>query len=762
MDRRTVIVSGLVQGVGFRPFVQRLASRHGLHGFVKNRAGGVLIEVEGPADALDRFLIGLTAESPTMAQIDEVSWVSQPPLGELGFRIDPSIADAAGNVFVPPDVATCDDCLAELFDPEDRRFRYPFLNCASCGPRLTIIEGMPYDRPRTSMTTFAMCPSCRSEYEDPRDRRFHAQPIACPSCGPRLSILDGQGRPVASDDPLSSTVEALRRGLIVAVKGIGGYHLVCDARDDRAVAELRRRKHRDEKPLAIMAADLDAARQLVEVSEAEGELLRSPRRPIVLLRRRPGSSLAVGVAPRAPWLGLMLPYTPLHHLLLRAMNGAPLVMTSGNRSDEPIAHEDSDATARLGGIADGFLTHNRPIRLRCDDSVTRVVAGFESPIRRGRGESPRPIDLPVSCRVPTLAMGGQLKVTFALGRGHHAFLSHHIGDLDDYGTYRGYVEAIAHYERLFSIRPELLVHDLHPDYASSALARRSEGAGRLFAVQHHHAHMASCMAENGLDEPVIGVTFDGTGYGLDGAIWGGEFLIGDYRAFRRAAHLRDVAIPGGERAIREPWRMAASYLVDAGLGFDALRDRVPERSLSVVRQMIDRRFQAPMTSSVGRLFDAVAALAGLRDRVAYEGQSAIELEWLAAEVAPDGLYPFDLDLAWEGEPPRAIHLIDPRPLIAAVVDDSRIGRDPAVIGRRFHSTIVEIIAQVCGQLRAETGLATVVLSGGVFLNALLTTEVVERLDRDGFRAYRHRRVPPNDGGLSLGQLAVSGAVGSRQ
>ena len=757
MDRRVIAVNGLVQGVGFRPFVHGLASRFGLRGFVRNRAGGVLIEVEGAPSSLDGFLAELTTEAPPMAQIDEVSWVARPPRGDSGFRIDPSIAEPADLVFIPPDVATCDDCLAELFDPGDRRFRYPFLNCSHCGPRLTIVEGVPYDRHRTTMKSFAMCPACRTEYEDPGNRRFHAQPIACPSCGPRLSILDGRGRPIASDDPMAGTVAALRRGGIMAVKGLGGYHLVCDARDDRTVAELRRRKHRDEKPLAIMTADLESARHHAEVSDAERELLNSPRRPIVVLRRRPGSPVALGVAPRSPWLGLMLPYTPLHHLLMRLMDGAPLVMTSGNRSDEPIAHEDMDATARLAGIADGFLTHNRPIHLGCDDSVTRVVAGHESPIRRSRGDAPRPIDLPVTCHSPTLALGGQLKAAFAFGRGRHAFLSHHIGDLDDYETYRGYVEAIAHYERLFAIRPELLAHDLYPDYASTAFARRYVGPGRLIAVQHHHAHMASCMAENGLDEPVIGVTFDGSGYGLDGAIWGGEFLIGDYRSFRRAAHLRSVAMPGGERAIREPWRMAAAYLVDAGLGFEPLRGRVPDPLLAVVRQMIDRRFRAPMTSSVGRLFDAVAALAGLRDRIAHEGQAAIELEWLATEVAPDGIYPFEIASACGGDPTSAVHLIDLRPMIAAVVDEACRGTAPAVIGRRFHSTLVEITAQVCGYLRAETGLHKVVLSGGVFLNALLTTEVVERLDRDGFRVYRHRRVPTNDGGLSLGQLAIAAA-----
>ncbi len=754
MKRRAIAVSGIVQGVGFRPFVYALAARLGLHGFVKNQTGGVLIEVEGEDVALDRFLVELTAQPPRLARIENVCWESCRLRGDRDFRIESSTSDATQPIFPAPDVATCDDCLAELFDPSDRRYRYPFLNCTHCGPRLTIIRGTPYDRERTTMASFTMCAACRAEYDDPADRRFHAQPIACPACGPHLALRDADGRPISVLDPLAEAVRTLREGKIVALKGLGGYHLACDASNSRAVAELRTRKHRDEKPFALMVRDVMAARRFADISTAEEALLCAPARPIVVLGRRPEGESLGEVAPGNPCVGIMLPYTPLHHLLLEALDPLPLVMTSGNRSDEPIAYDDRDAERRLAGIADLFLSHDRPIETRCDDSVTRVVANIELPVRRSRGYAPEPLRLPVACRRPTLALGGQLKVTFALGRERHAVLSHHIGDLDDYEAYRAYVAAIAHYERLFATRPEILVHDLHPDYASTRYARERAQAGSapdlLISVQHHHAHVASCMAEHGLVERVIGVALDGTGYGSDGAVWGGEFLMADYREFRRAAHLRYVAMPGGERAIREPWRMAAAHLADAGLDTSLLQDHVSPPALATARRQIERRFNAPLTSSMGRLFDAVAAVAGVRRAVRYEGQAAIELEGLATGVAPDGVYPFELG---DGSP----LVIDTRPLIAAVAAESRRGRPAPLIGRRFHSTLVEIVAQVCARLGAASGLATVALSGGVFLNALLTREVGARLERDGFRVYRHRRVPPSDGGLSLGQLAIAAA-----
>ncbi|AGA28676.1 carbamoyltransferase HypF [Singulisphaera acidiphila] len=751
MERRAISISGIVQGVGLRPFVFGLASEFGLHGFVKNQTGGVLIEVEGEDRSVDGFFVALMKRPPPLAQFEEVSWTSCLPRNDTCFRIEASSADATSLIFPSPDVATCDDCLAELFDPGDRRYRYPFLNCTNCGPRFTIIRNAPYDRERTTMESFVMCAACRKEYEDPHNRRFHAEPIACAACGPRLQAVNAQGRSFASEDPLKAAVAALSQGKIVALKGLGGYHLACLAADETAVAELRRRKQRDAKPFALMVADLAGAHAIAEISTSEEALLESRRRPIVLLRRRPGADVAVAVAPGNHDLGVMLPYTPLHHLLLRALGATPLVMTSGNRSDEPIAYEDDDARERLAGIADLYLTHNRPIHMRCDDSVTRLVEGKELPLRRSRGHAPQPMSLPVACRRPTLALGGQLKTTFALGRGRHVVLSHHLGDLDHYEAYRAYVDAIAHYERLFAFQPELITHDLHPDYASTRYAAERAGEIPRVAVQHHHAHVASCMAEHGLNEPVIGVAFDGTGYGTDGAIWGGEFLTGDYLAFRRAAHLRYVAMPGGEQAIREPWRMAVAHLADAqpqdGSSWFA---RIPAPALHVVNQQLERRFNAPLTSSVGRLFDAVAALAGVRDHVCFEGQAAIELEQLASNVAADRAYPFEIEAG-----PSLV--IDTRPLIAGVAADLRKGCAAAVIGRRFQTTLVEVIAAVCGRLAEENGPSTVVLSGGVFMNVLLTTETVARLTRDGFRVYRHQRVPPNDGGLCLGQLAVAAA-----
>ncbi len=760
MDRRLIEVSGIVQGVGFRPFIYKLANQFGLNGFVRNRSGDVFIELEGDTPSLDQFLDELMTRPPPLARIDRVKWTAGSPRGDQQFRIEPSVVDWSSSIFVAPDIATCDDCLRELFDPTDRRYRYPFLNCTNCGPRLTIIKGAPYDRERTTMAAFAMCPACRSEYDDPTDRRYHAQPIACPSCGPRLQLADGQGQAFEDVDPLACAVTALRQGKIVALKSLGGYHLACVAGDGRAVAELRRRKHRDEKPLAVMVRDLRSAVELCDVTEAERELLSSSRRPIVLLRRRPGALLDEGVAPGNPFVGVMLPYTPLHHLLMDELGGMPLVMTSGNRSDEPIAFEDGDARERLAGIADLFLTNDRPIHLRCDDSVTRLVAGKELPLRRSRGEAPRPISLPVPCRRPTLAVGGQLKATFALGRDRHAFLSHHLGDLDHYEAYRAFVEAVGHYERLFEIRAERVVHDLHPDYATSRYARERaalEGIA-LLGVQHHHAHVASCMAENGLDEPVIGVAFDGTGYGRDGAIWGGEFLVGDYRNYQRAAYLRYVGMPGGERAIREPWRMAVAHLVDAEVSTESMEARILHADLRIIQTMLEKRINTPHTSSAGRLFDAVAALAGVRDRVSFEGQAAMELEWLATREAPDGRYPFELDACGGSSGVEASLVVDTRPMIRAVAADVVRGVAPSSIARRFQTTMVDLIVAVCEFLRGRTGIDAVALSGGVFLNALLTSEALGRLSDDGFRVYRHRLVSPGDGGLSLGQLAIAAAT----
>jgi len=766
MERRAITVEGIVQGVGFRPFVYALASRLDLRGFVKNQSGRVIIEAEGSRSCLERFVCDLRDAAPPLARIDALS--SQPTFvrGDETFRIDPSDEQSSGPIFISPDVATCDACLAELFDPTDRRYRYPFLNCTNCGPRLTIIKGAPYDRARTTMASFPMCPACQAEYDDPDNRRFHTQPAACPACGPRLSVCQKNGEPIETSDPLALFIDALRRGQIGALKGLGGFHLVCDAAAESIVSELRRRKHRDEKPFAVMMPDLDTVRRCCEISALEETLLLSPRRPIVLLKKRAdsiGDSVCEAVTPGNPRLGVMLPYTPLHHLLFEKFQGRALVMTSGNRSDEPIAYEDADAFERLGEIADVFLVHNRAIHVRCDDSATRIIDSLESPIRRSRGYAPQPVPLPTECSRSILAVGGQLKGVFALGRGRQAFLSHHLGDLDHWDAYRAFVRDVGLYEELFAVAPELIVHDLHPDYASTNYARERAAAEGLpiLAVQHHHAHVASCVAEHRLDEPVIGVSFDGTGYGTDGAIWGGEFLVADYRHFRRAAHLRYVGLPGGDSAVREPWRMAASHLLDAECSFDALQSRIDRVKSRTVATMLERRINTPLTSSAGRLFDAVASLVGVRHVVSYEGQAAIELEWLATQANKEvATYPFEIaaDDSGSATDKNAPMQVDTRPLIRAVVTDFKNGTDPRQIARRFHSTVVEIIASTCAAIREQTQINSAVLSGGVFMNTLVASESAARLTAEGFRVYRHVLVPPNDGGICLGQVAIGAAT----
>lgn len=743
MERRAIAIQGIVQGVGFRPFVFRLATALKLHGFVKNQTGDVMIEVEGDSPSLDRFLNELQNHPPPLAKIETLTWRPCATRGDVTFEIHDSDRQTGGEIFISPDIATCDDCLRELFDPSDRRFGYPFINCTNCGPRLTIVTGAPYDRSRTTMRTFAMCEMCRAEYENPTDRRFHAQPTCCPACGPTMRALDADGRDICiGDEAVEYLVENLRDGKIAAIKGLGGYHLACDAANDFAVAELRRRKHRDEKPFAVMAGDLAAASVFCNMDARESELLLSPARPIVLLAASRLSTITPAVAPGNPLLGVMLPYTPLHHLLMRKI-GRPIVMTSGNRSDEPIAHHDADAVERLAGIADVFIVHNREIHVRCDDSVTRIADAAELPMRRSRGYAPSPIRLSRRLTLPTLAVGGQLKSTFALGRGHQAFVSHHLGDLDHFEAYRAFERDVKLYEELFDVRPRRVACDLHPDYASTryASSRAASENLKLIAVQHHHAHMAGCMAENGLDRPVIGVCFDGTGYGTDGAVWGGEFLIGDFRSFRRAAHLRYVPMPGGDMAIREPWRMADAHRIDSGIG---------ENANVTIRRMIDRKFNCPITSSMGRLFDAVAAMTGLRERVSYEGQAAIELEWLAGGVTMDG-YPIESS----GDDPI---VIDTRPIIRAVAEDVLKKTPAAVVAQRFHRTIIELIVQICRRLRDASRIQCVTLSGGTFNNLLLSSHSAARLREEGFSVFRHRLVPPGDGGISLGQLAIAAAT----
>jgi hydrogenase maturation protein HypF len=623
------------------------------------------------------------------------------------------------------------------------------------------------------MAEFDMCLACRREYEDPSNRRFHAQPVACPACGPKLILLDSRGSSAESEDPLARTVAALREGLIVAIKGLGGFHLACRADREDSVRELRRRKNREEKPFAVMVQDVPAAQRYCAVDATQRQLLESAARPIMLLGRKTGCELADAVAPASPNVGVMLPYTPLHYLLVEDLPGIPLVMTSGNRSDEPIAYENDDAVRRLAGIADLFLVHNRRIHVRCDDSVVRTITGRPSPVRRSRGYAPQALKLPVECPQSILAVGGQLKATFALGQNRRAILSHHLGDLDHLDAYRAFVRDIELYQKLFESEPRVIGHDLHPDYASTryALEQRDRRGIKLIPIQHHHAHVASCMAEHGLDETVIGVSFDGTGFGADGAVLGGEFLVCDYVQFRRAAHLRYVPMPGGDRAIHEPWRMALAHLRDAGVDCDPLRKRVDPVQWRACHRMIERRFNSPPTSSSGRLFDAVASLIGLRDVVSYEAQAAMELEWLAADKAAEGEYPFDLEhhsLSDEGAafpplPPgegvigTSLKMVDTRPLLRAIVDDLAHGVAPAQIARRFHFTLAKMILEVCRQIRSSCGISRVVLSGGAFINEVLTSDAVRLLEQDGFVVFRHEVVPTGDGGLSLGQLAIAAA-----
>jgi hydrogenase maturation protein HypF len=746
-----VSVRGVVQGVGFRPFVHNLAIRLGLAGTVQNTARGVEIEVEGAPDAVDEFLGCLVTEAPPLAHIDDVDVAELEPRGVGTFTIDPS-RDGEGFLPVSPDVATCPECLREVLDPRDRRGGYPFTNCTHCGPRFTIIRAIPYDRPKTTMAGFAMCGECRAEYDDPADRRFHAQPNACPACGPRLGLVDPAGRPLAGD-PLTETRRLLAAGRIVAIKGIGGFHLACDATDDAAVRRLRERKGREAKPLAIMVPDGAAARRVCAISDDDWRLLGSPARPIVILPERPGSGIAPSVAPGVDTLGLMLPYSPLHHLLWRGAGHCPeaIVLTSGNRSEEPIATDNAEAMDRLGAIADAFLLHDRPIQTRCDDSVTRVAGGAELPIRRSRGYAPLPVRLPFESR-PILACGGELKSTVCLARGPYAFLSPHIGDLENYETYASYVTMIDHMAALFRVRPEAVAHDPHPAYASTRFARGLDPALPRVAVQHHHAHVAACMAEHRLTGPVIGVAFDGTGYGTDGAIWGGEFLVADYAGFERAAHLAYVPLPGGDLAVREPFRVALAHLMRAVGGWDPALPPVAaatDAERRIIARQLERGLNAPPTSSLGRLFDAMASLLGVRQRARYEAQAAIELEALAAP-GEHGAYPVDLAA---GEPA----LIDPAPVIRGAVRDLGRGVAVPVIAARFHATVVSMVLRVCDWLRGRTGIDRVVLSGGVFQNARLLVGARGALAGAGFAVFSHHLVPPNDGGIALGQAAVAHA-----
>ncbi|MGA9994948.1 MAG: carbamoyltransferase HypF [Pyrinomonadaceae bacterium] len=757
--RVQIIVRGIVQGVGFRPYVFSLAQRRALRGRVLNNTTGVLIDVEGEGREIEEFIKEIRTNPPPLSLIESFERRNQLDKANYrDFQIIESVIEGENFVPISADIATCTDCLREMFDPKDRRYRYPFINCTNCGPRFTIIEDIPYDRAKTTMRDFEMCNECRAEYENPLDRRFHAEPTACAACGPRLSLKDASGQGIVDDtsgeeDAVAHARALLSGGMILAVKGIGGFHLACDALNATAVERLRRRKYREDKPFALMANSVDVVRDYCFVSEAEASLLTSERRPIVLLKKRDGASLPKAIAPGVGTLGFMLPYTPLHYLLLEK-SGRPLVMTSGNISDEPICYEDAEARERLETIADYFLVHDRRIHMRTDDSVARFAQGREMLLRRSRGYAPAPVKTSFKFEREILACGAELKNTFCLARDHYAFVSHHIGDLENLETLSSFTEGIEHYKRLFHLQPEVIAYDLHPEYLSTKYAHSCEEIQTGIGVQHHHAHVASCMADNNVEGEVIGVAMDGLGFGTDGRLWGGEFFVANFMEAERIAHLEYVPLPGGAKAIRAPWRMAAVYLHKT-FGDDFLKLNLPfvrkmdVRAWTTLGKMAATGMNSPQTSSMGRLFDAVSSMLGLREMVNYEGQAAIELEAIAERR--DGVqgYEFEID--------TASGIIKTERLIRRAVEDLLDGVPPPEISAKFHLGAAHLIVTLARHTRAERRLNRVVLSGGVFQNTFLLENVCRMLKADSFEVYTHSRVPTNDGGISFGQAVIANA-----
>ncbi|HSG45667.1 MAG TPA: carbamoyltransferase HypF [Anaerolineales bacterium] len=755
-------VTGVVQGVGFRPFVYGLATRLRLQGWVCNTSAGVEIQIEGPERSVTSFVDALSSEAPPLARIDQITAEDVPVDGFTSFDIRHSTAIEGAFQPISPDVAICTDCERELFDPKDHRYLYPFINCTNCGPRFTIIKDLPYDRPATTMAEFPLCEYCRKEYEDPLNRRFHAQPVACPVCGPIVQLRNSStnNSTLSSIDlrlpAILNARKRLREGKILAVKGLGGFHLACDARNAKAVKELRRRKGRVGKPFALMMADKKTVERYCELNEAEHALLTNKDKPIVLLAKRASAGLSDELAPGMNTLGIMLPYTPLHHLLLNQTDPtlgrepAPpvLVMTSGNFSEEPIATDNQDALERLASLADSFLIHNRDIHVRCDDSVVRVDNQESTTfLRRSRGYAPYPVQLPFDIK-PILAVGGELKNTFCLTRDRYAFLSHHIGDMENAEVYESFAQGVEHLSRLFRIEPELIAYDLHPDYYTTKYAKKITDIPRV-AVQHHHAHIAACMADNGLDErQVIGLSFDGTGYGTDGKIWGGEVLLASYADFERVAHLEYLPLPGGDAATRNPWRIAIGYAEALGLEIDELPfiNSLGKESIDIVRQQVQRKLNTPETSSMGRLFDAVAALTGIRNEVTYEAQAAMELEVLSKlALNAANPYPFEIedDVIRIGE------------LLKHVIKDVRKNESTSMIGARFHHTVCKMAVDVCKRVREKTDINEVALSGGVWQNQVLLDLTRSALSNEDFVVYIHQLTPANDGGLALGQAVIA-------
>jgi hydrogenase maturation protein HypF len=753
--RKAVDVTGIVQGVGFRPFVYRLANACGLTGFVANSPAGVSLEVEGPSAGVEQFLDRLPKEIPPLAKISSLGVRDVEPQGSEGFRIVSSHLGEPPKALISPDVVVCEDCLREMGNPRDRRFRYPFINCTNCGPRFTIIRDIPYDRSRTSMAAFRMCAVCQAEYDDPANRRFHAQPNACWDCGPQVQLLSASGERMDVAEPIREAARLLQQGKIVAVKGLGGFHLACDAKAEAAVELLRERKHRVEKPFAIMVPRVEEVERFCTLDELSKKQLLSRQRPIVLLPRKPEAGVASVVAPHNRFLGVLLPYTPLHHLLFSSGRFEALVMTSGNLSEEPIAIANAEAVERLRNVADAFLVHDRDILRRCDDSVVRIAAGELQMMRRSRGYVPVPVALERGSQA-ILAAGGELKNTICVLRGSEAFLSQHVGDLENLESYGFFEEAVEHFQRILEVQPQVIAHDLHPDYFSTKWAIEREGREHV-SVQHHHAHVAACMAENHLEGKVIGMALDGTGYGTDGAIWGGEILLTDYANFERAAHFEYVPLPGGAAAIREPWRVAVSYLAKHfGSDVNALKlpflNEIDPRKLHVVLMMAQREVHSPRTSSCGRLFDAVAALVGLRTKVSYEAQAAIELEMAAHESSDEGAYPFDVI------PANSVWQIGTRALFDWLIADIGKGASVPDMSRRFHNGLVAVLVELAEKIREKHELSRVCLSGGCFQNVLLFESMLAALRKREFAVYFHSEVPPGDGGISLGQALVAAHV----
>lgn len=765
---KEIRITGIVQGVGFRPFIYNLAKNLNIKGYVLNDSLGVLIRAEAEIYNIEEFIKQIKEKLPPQARIDKLKTKLMSIEGFSDFIIKESLQGLESQVLISPDISTCKDCQRELKTPKDYRFSYPFINCTNCGPRFTIIEDVPYDRINTSMNVFKMCDICQSEYEDPSNRRFHAQPNACSKCGPRLILLDSKARKMKTSDIIKKTAEFLKKGKIIAIKGLGGYHLACDALNEKAVSKLRQRKYREDKPFALMARNLDQIKEFCQVSSTEAEILSSWKRPILLLRKKENISIADSIAPRQKYLGFVLPYNPFHHLLFSEID-FPIVSTSGNVSDEPIAFQDPEALERLKGIADFFLIYNREIYTRCDDSVARVFRGKLMLLRRARGFTPEPLDIKCNFNKNILATGAEEKNTFAIGKNSEIIISHHIGDLENMETLKAYQKATEHFKKLFYFTPEVVAFDLHPAYLATQYAQELKNVQRI-GVQHHHAHIASCIAENNLTEKVIGVALDGTGFGIDGKLWGSEFMVADLKDFERFAHFSYIQLPGASLAIKEPERIAIAYLYKV-FGDKIFELRLPllkeidKAKLENIIKMIKQNINSPLSCGMGRLFDGVSALLGIRKRINYQGQAAIELEMETLEDVEE-VYNYKIDTS------KKPWIIEPDKIILSIAEDILSKADQPIaenknksagyIASVFHNTLVKIITEVCQKINKITNLRKVVLSGGVFQNMYLLKRIVAQLEKSGFEVYTHSMVPPNDGGIALGQLVIANEIVNSQ